>query len=305
MPTDRQKGAKGAVAAKAAPKSATKRKSAAAAAPKPKGRPKKVKKEESEDEDEDLVDEEDEDDDDEEEDDEFDDEDDEDEDGGSPAKGKKAGKKGGRNGGGGDAASKPGRRPGNHAKSFPDKDGKFELYLFKNDLVKDFRTDTKMCMWRRDGSSLLQKYIRVQDEDADQTDVFFTASSVVSVWSDDCASLIFLFGRPSIHLRVRVSDCPVRQYSCWEEKRKNDFFQINVQCVGEKRDGKVKVVDVPELARFAAEERTTADNADSDTKAFMDGTEQEAIAADSENAPAGAEQELYDEEEDEEVEDEE
>lgn len=84
---------------------------------------------------------------------------------------------------GNDSASKPGRRPGNNAKSFPDKDGKFELYLFKNDLVKDFRADTKMCMWRRDGSSLLQKYIRAKDDD-NRTDVFFTASSVVSLRSE-------------------------------------------------------------------------------------------------------------------------
>lgn len=179
-----QKGAKGAVAAKATPKSAAKRKAttAPASAPKPKGRPKKVKKEESEDEEEDFVDEE-EDDDDEEEDDEFDDEDDDD-DQVSP-KGKKTKKSGHYGSGASDAASKPGRRPGNHAKSFPDKDGKFELYLFKNDLVKDFRNDTKMCMWRRDGSSLLQKYIRIQDDDTNRVDVFFTASSVVSVLRRD------------------------------------------------------------------------------------------------------------------------
>lgn len=65
-------------------------------------------------------------------------------------------------------------------KSFPDKDGKFELFLFKNDLVKDFRNDPKLCMWRRDGSSLLQKYIKVKDEE-NKDDVFFTSSSVVSI----------------------------------------------------------------------------------------------------------------------------
>lgn len=45
------------------------------------------------------------------------------------------------------------------------------------------------------------------------------------------------------------------QYSCWEEKRKNDFFQIVVQTVGDKKDGKVKVVDVEALAGYAAEDR--------------------------------------------------
>lgn len=177
-----QKGVAGAVA-KATPKTAAaagatgaKRKSTAAAAttPKPRGRPpKKPKKEESEEEEDDFGGDDDEEDDDEEDDDEDDDEDDE-----APSSGtaKKSAKKSG-----GDPASKPGRRAGSgsQTKSFPDKDGNFELYLFKNDLVKDFRADTKMCLWRRDGSSLLQKYIRVKEDDNGR-DVFFSASSVVS-----------------------------------------------------------------------------------------------------------------------------
>lgn len=96
-----------------------------------------------------------------------------------------------------------------------------ELYLFKNDLTKEFRTDDKLCMWRRDGASLLQKYMVVTDE-SQSSDIIFKASSV---------------------------------YSCWEEKRKNDFFQIKVQLVGDKKEGKVKVVDIPEFERFAVEDR--------------------------------------------------
>lgn len=34
-------------------------------------------------------------------------------------------------------------------------------------------------MWRRDGSSLLQKYLKAQDDDNDK-DILFKASSVVS-----------------------------------------------------------------------------------------------------------------------------
>lgn len=100
-----------------------------------------------------------------------------------------------------------------------------ELYLFKNDLTKDYRTDAKLCMWRRDGASLLQKYIVVKP-DPDEKELIFNASSV---------------------------------YSCWEEKRKNDFFQIKVTVVGDKKDGKVKVVDLPELEKFASEERQKVD----------------------------------------------
>lgn len=96
-----------------------------------------------------------------------------------------------------------------------------ELYLFKNDLTKEFRTDEKLCMWRRDGASLLQKYMVVVHESA-TTDIIFKASSV---------------------------------YSCWEEKRKNDFFQIKVQMVGDKKEGKVQVSDVEEFVRYSQEDR--------------------------------------------------
>lgn len=106
-------------------------------------------------------------------------------------------------------------------KNQPDKDGNMELYLFKNDLTKDFRSDEKLCMWRRDGASLLQKYMVVTDEST-SNDIIFKASSV---------------------------------YSCWEEKRKNDFFQIKVQLIGDKKEGKVKVVDIAEFEEFAKEDR--------------------------------------------------
>jgi len=112
-----------------------------------------------------------------------------------------------------------------NAKGFPDKDGKFDLYIFKNDLSKDFKNDPKLCMWRRDGSSLLQKYLKAQDDENDK-DILFKASSV---------------------------------YSCWEEKRKHDFFEIKVQCVGDKKDGVVKVLDVEELTKFALEDRPLID----------------------------------------------
>lgn len=112
-----------------------------------------------------------------------------------------------------------------NAKGFPDKEGKFDLYIFKNDLSKDFKNDPKLCMWRRDGSSLLQKYLKAQDEENDK-DILFKASSV---------------------------------YSCWEEKRKHDFFEVKVQCVGDKKDGVVKVLDVDELEKFASEDRPLID----------------------------------------------
>lgn len=107
----------------------------------------------------------------------------------------------------------------------PDRDGNMELFLFKNDLNKEFKTDAKLCMWRRDGASLLQKYI-VEKAEAGAKDLIFKGSSV---------------------------------YSCWEEKRRNDFFQIKVQLVGDKKDQRVKVLDMDELQKFANEDRPKID----------------------------------------------
>lgn len=198
-PAEKKKGGPGKVT-KASPKSATKRKPAAKSAKRP---AKKSKKEESEEEDEDEEDEESEE--------ELDDDDDEDEsaDGKTPKK----------------SAPQKKTKSSLNAKGFPDKDGKFDLYIFKNDLSKDFKNDPKLCMWRRDGSSLLQKYLKATEDDNDK-DILFKASSV---------------------------------YSCWEEKRKHDFFEIKVQCVGDKKDGVVKVLDVEELTKFALEDRPMID----------------------------------------------
>ncbi|KAG4078358.1 hypothetical protein HA402_013068 [Bradysia odoriphaga] len=200
-PSEKKKGGPGKVT-KASPKSAPKRKSAG---PKSTKRPaaKKSKKDDSEEEEEDEEEDESEE--------ELDDDEEEEEsnDGKTPKK----------------ATPQKKTKSSLNAKGFPDKDGKFDLYIFKNDLSKDFKNDPKLCMWRRDGSSLLQKYLKAQDDDNDK-DILFKASSV---------------------------------YSCWEEKRKHDFFEIKVQCVGDKKDGVVKVLDVEELTKFALEDRPLID----------------------------------------------
>lgn len=146
--------------------------------------------------------------------DENEDEDEDSEDGGS-AKGKQSNSK----------TEKKSRATAALGKNQPDKDGNMELYLFKNDLTKEYCSDDKLCMWRRDGASLLQKYLVVREE-SNGRDLVFKASSV---------------------------------YSCWEEKRKNDFFQIKVTLIGDRKEGKVRIVDAAELEKFALEDRPKVD----------------------------------------------
>lgn len=68
---------------------------------------------------------------------------------------------------------------------------------------------------------MLQKYMIVSDE-SQSGDIIFNASSV---------------------------------YSCWEEKRKTDFFPIKVHQIGDQKKGTVKVVDIAEFEKYASEDR--------------------------------------------------
>lgn len=168
----------------------------------------------------------------------------------------------------GEEASGKSRRRAISGKNHPDKDGFMELYLFKNDLTKDYRTDEKLCLWRRDGASLLQKYlVELEDGDADGS-LIFKQSSV---------------------------------YSCWEEKRKSDFFTIKVKVVGDKRDGKVRVVDIDELHGFATDETrqpvdTTPNGADPNIESILSTDDED----DEEGEGEGDGDEDEDEDEDEE-----
>lgn len=60
--------------------------------------------------------------------------------------------------------------------SVPDENGVLELFLNKSDISSGV-LDTKLCLWKRDGSSLLQKYVRNL---VDKDEFIFDPSSVVS-----------------------------------------------------------------------------------------------------------------------------
>lgn len=60
-------------------------------------------------------------------------------------------------------------------KTIPDKNGIFTLHAFKDDVKNGFRDKKNLCLWRRDGTSLLQKYIRHSDNGG----LIFTSTMVV------------------------------------------------------------------------------------------------------------------------------
>jgi len=100
------------------------------------------------------------------------------------------------------------------ARNFPDRQGIFSLYAYKGDLKNGLRANTNICLWRRDGQSLLQKYLR--DKESKGGSVFFNSSMV---------------------------------YSCWEDRRKDEFLEVKVKCVANAgkdatRDSKVELLDV-------------------------------------------------------------
>lgn len=63
--------------------------------------------------------------------------------------------------------------------SVPDENGVLELFLNKSDISSNGVVDTKLCLWKRDGSSLLQKYVRNL---VDKKEFIFDPSSVVSLF---------------------------------------------------------------------------------------------------------------------------
>lgn len=100
------------------------------------------------------------------------------------------------------------------ARNFPDRQGVFSLYAYKGDLKNGLRANTNICLWRRDGQSLLQKYLR--DKESSGNSVFFNSSMV---------------------------------YSCWEDRRKDEFLEVKVKCVANTgkdstRDSKVELLDI-------------------------------------------------------------
>jgi hypothetical protein len=69
-------------------------------------------------------------------------------------------------------------------------------------------------LWRRDGQSLLQKYLR--DKDSKSHAIHFNSSMV---------------------------------YSCWEDRRKEEFLEVKVKCIAgagkdASRDSKVELLDI-------------------------------------------------------------
>jgi len=100
------------------------------------------------------------------------------------------------------------------ARNFPDRQGIFSLYAYKGDLKNGLRANTNICLWRRDGQSLLQKYLR--DKDSKGNAVHFNSSMV---------------------------------YSCWEDRRKEEFLEVKVKCIASSgkdatRDSKVELLDI-------------------------------------------------------------
>lgn len=97
-------------------------------------------------------------------------------------------------------------------KSFPDKFGFLNLYIFKGDLKEGIVNNPQVCLWRRDGSSLLQKYLR---DKTVTTDLPQYNSSMV--------------------------------YSCWEDKRANEYIEVKVRCIEQAKQVRVELTNVDEL----------------------------------------------------------
>ncbi|EDO63605.1 AGAP007955-PA, partial [Anopheles gambiae str. PEST] len=111
------------------------------------------------------------------------------------------------------------RKVVNTASSFPDKSGYLKLFVSRADLEEGIRDNLKVCLWRRDGSSLLQKYFR--DKSVDANTPQFTSSMV---------------------------------YSCWEDKRADEYMEVKVRCIEQTKQLRVQIIDVEATEIRAKEE---------------------------------------------------
>ncbi|XP_065078773.1 glutamic acid-rich protein [Ochlerotatus camptorhynchus] len=107
-------------------------------------------------------------------------------------------------------------------KSFPDKCGYLNLFIFKGDLKDGIVNNAQVCLWRRDGSSLLQKYLR------DKT--------VLSNVPQFNSSMV---------------------YSCWEDRRADEYLEVKVRCLEQSKQIRVELTDVDELEAKSKEEYET------------------------------------------------
>ncbi|XP_055546859.1 glutamic acid-rich protein [Wyeomyia smithii] len=111
------------------------------------------------------------------------------------------------------------RKIANPLKSFPDKCGFLNLYIFRGDLKDGIINNTQVCLWRRDGSSLLQKYLR--DTTVTTENPQYSSSMV---------------------------------YSCWEDKRADEYLEVKVKCLDQAKQVRVELIGASELEAKAASE---------------------------------------------------
>uniref|UniRef100_A0A1A9WEP6 Uncharacterized protein n=1 Tax=Glossina brevipalpis TaxID=37001 RepID=A0A1A9WEP6_9MUSC len=93
-------------------------------------------------------------------------------------------------------------------------DNILSLLIYARDLVGDYTKNQRLCLWRKDDSNLLQKYIRVKTT---SEEFLFTSSSV---------------------------------YSSWDDKRVSDFLDIQVKSM-DVNNRRVKIIDVSELGKLS------------------------------------------------------
>jgi hypothetical protein len=101
----------------------------------------------------------------------------------------------------------------------------FSLYAYKGDLKDGLRINTNLCLWRRDGQSLLQKYLRSKDNK--NNSMIFDSSMV---------------------------------YSCWEDRRRDEYLEVKVKCLNSTgkdsaRDSKVELIDVDAIEQIIINEK--------------------------------------------------
>jgi hypothetical protein len=93
----------------------------------------------------------------------------------------------------------------------------FSMYAYKGDLANGLRAKLNLCLWLRDGKSLMKKFF-IDKANEDRNSMFFNVTNV---------------------------------YSCWLENREDEYLKVKVKRV---KNGKVELLDIEGIEKICNDE---------------------------------------------------
>lgn len=95
------------------------------------------------------------------------------------------------------------------------------------------------------------------------------------------------------------------QYSCWEERKRPNYVDVKVQCMGENHVGKVKILNADDLEKMSENLHTEDEDIEEESDTRQESDDGEKNVANHKNENVGGNNDDEDDDDDEQVEEEE